>query len=129
MEGVQHRCSKVRSDEAVGPCRLVVYDAQLTRRTCSVSVGCGLPIIIQMNDWSLTTIPITAEATPLDISMDYHLRIEQFRHRTSQALAASSGSSNGVASPRERLALYQLLGASFAELEREAESLSCNLHT
>jgi hypothetical protein len=78
-----------------------------------------------MNDSSLTTIPITADASALDASMRFHLRVEQFRHRTSQALTATSLSANGVASTRERLALYQLLNDSLAELEREASDLSC----
>ncbi|KAL7928938.1 hypothetical protein V8C35DRAFT_207216 [Trichoderma chlorosporum] len=85
----------------------------------SVSVGCGLPATIQMHDWSLTVAP-ESMSSPHDISLRWHLRIEQFRYRVSQALTSNALDPSGFMSARERLSLYRLLNASLVDLEREA---------
>jgi transcriptional regulatory protein LEU3 len=74
--------------------------------------------MIQMHDWSLTVVPDAMSSSSVDISLRLHLRIEQFRHRVSQALG-SNVSDISTASSRERLSLYRLLNASLMELERE----------
>lgn len=99
----------------------------------SVSVGCGLPATIQMHDWSLTVAP-ESMASPHDISLKWHLRIEQFRYRVSQALTSNALDPAGFMSARERLSLYRLLNASLVDLEREAINMTRNdgfdpLHT
>ncbi|KAL7816086.1 hypothetical protein V8C44DRAFT_348310 [Trichoderma aethiopicum] len=89
----------------------------------SVSVGCGLPATIQMHDWSLTVAP-ESMASPHDISLKWHLRIEQFRYRVSQALTSNALDPAGFMSARERLSLYRLLNASLVDLEREAINMT-----
>ncbi|KAL6695343.1 hypothetical protein J3F84DRAFT_335097 [Trichoderma pleuroticola] len=86
----------------------------------SVSVGCGLPATIQMHDWSLTVAPESTMSSPHDIALRWHLRIEQFRYRVSQALTSNALDPAGFMSARERLSLYRLLNASLVDLEREA---------
>ncbi|KAM0260094.1 hypothetical protein ACHAQJ_003019 [Trichoderma viride] len=90
----------------------------------SVSVGCGLPATIQMHDWSLTVAPESATLSPHDIALRWHLRIEQFRHRVSQALTSNALDPAGFMSARERLSLYRLLNASLVDLEREAINMT-----
>ncbi|RFU77397.1 fungal specific transcription factor domain-containing [Trichoderma arundinaceum] len=90
----------------------------------SVSVGCGLPATIQMHDWSLTVAPESATSSPHDIALRWHLRIEQFRHRVSQALTSNALDPAGFMSARERLSLYRLLNASLVDLEREAINMT-----
>ncbi|KAK1255605.1 hypothetical protein MKX07_007864 [Trichoderma sp. CBMAI-0711] len=89
----------------------------------SVSVGCGLPATIQMHDWSLTVAP-ESMSSPHDISLRWHLRIEQFRYRVSQALTSNALDPAGFMSARERLSLYRLLNASLVDLEREAINMT-----
>lgn len=89
----------------------------------SVSVGCGLPATIQMHDWSLTVAP-ESMSSPHDISLRWHLRIEQFRYRVSQALTSNALDPAGFMSARERLSLYKLLNASLVDLEREAINMT-----
>lgn len=91
---------------------------QHTDRFPSVSVGCGLPVMIQMHDWSLTTVPDSVSSSVVDMSLGLHLRIEQFRHRVSQVLGSSDPNPVAAAS-RERLSLYQLLNTSLNELEND----------
>ncbi|TFA97868.1 Regulatory protein LEU3 [Trichoderma ghanense] len=91
----------------------------------SVSVGCGLPATIQMHDWSLTVAP-ESMSSPHDISLRWHLRIEQFRYRVSQALTSNALDPAGFTSARERLSLYRLLNASLVDLEREAINMTRN---
>ncbi|PON21662.1 hypothetical protein TGAM01_v209400 [Trichoderma gamsii] len=90
----------------------------------SVSVGCGLPATIQMQDWSLTVAPESATLSLHDIALRWHLRIEQFRHRVSQALTSNALDPAGFTSVRERLSLYRLLNASLVDLEREAINMT-----
>ncbi|UKZ96419.1 uncharacterized protein TrAFT101_011211 [Trichoderma asperellum] len=90
----------------------------------SVSVGCGLPATIQMQDWSLTIAPESTTLSPHDIALKWHLRIEQFRHRVSQALTSNALDPAGFTSVRERLSLYRLLNASLVDLEREAINMT-----
>lgn len=73
-------------------------------------------------------------ASPHDISLKWHLRIEQFRYRVSQALTSNALDPAGFMSARERLSLYRLLNASLVDLEREAINMTRNdgfdpLHT
>lgn len=81
--------------------------------------------MMQMHDWSLTVAPEVTTASPLDMSLRFQLRIEKFRYRVSQALALDSSNADGHLLTRERLALYTLLNASLAELEREIQGPSC----
>ncbi|KAL7941925.1 hypothetical protein V8C42DRAFT_163840 [Trichoderma barbatum] len=90
----------------------------------SVSVGCGLPATIQMHDWSLTVAPESTMSSPHDIALRWHLRIEQFRYRVSQALTSNALDPAGFMSARERLSLYRLLNASLVDLEREAMNMT-----
>ncbi|KAL6832220.1 hypothetical protein V8C40DRAFT_273576 [Trichoderma camerunense] len=90
----------------------------------SVSVGCGLPATIQMHDWSLTVAPESTMSLPHDIALRWHLRIEQFRYRVSQALTSNALDPAGFMSARERLSLYRLLNASLVDLEREAINMT-----
>ncbi|KAH8131183.1 hypothetical protein LI328DRAFT_161307 [Trichoderma asperelloides] len=90
----------------------------------SVSVGCGLPATIQMQDWSLTVAPESATLSLHDVALRWHLRIEQFRHRVSQALTSNALDPAGFMSIRERLSLYRLLNASLVDLEREAINMT-----
>lgn len=90
----------------------------------SVSVGCGLPATIQMHDWSLTVAPESTMSSPHDIALRWHLRIEQFRYRVSQALTSNALDPAGFMSARERLSLYRLLNASLVDLEREAINMT-----
>lgn len=75
--------------------------------------------MIQLHDWSLTTADSLSPGT-LNTSLHPHLRIEQFRHRVSQALGSNSVSS----SASERLSLYRLLNTSLTELESEIRGFS-----
>ncbi|KAL9473652.1 hypothetical protein ACSS6W_008032 [Trichoderma asperelloides] len=90
----------------------------------SVSVGCGLPATIQMQDWSLTVAPESATLSLHDVALRWHLRIEQFRHKVSQALTSNALDPAGFMSIRERLSLYRLLNASLVDLEREAINMT-----
>lgn len=98
----------------------LITEARLTVAR-SVSVGCGLPTGVQLQDWSLTTVPDSMVPAPHEVALRSHLRIEQFRHRVSLALASSAFDPAGS---RERLSLYRLLNAVFGDLERETISLS-----
>ncbi|EHK20948.1 uncharacterized protein TRIVIDRAFT_133240, partial [Trichoderma virens Gv29-8] len=92
----------------------------------SVSVGCGLPATIQMHDWSLTVAPESTMSSAHDVALRWHLRIEQFRYRVSQALTSNALDPAGFMSARERLSLYRLLNASLVDLEREAINMTRN---
>lgn len=79
-----------------------------------------------MNDWSLTVAPESATTSPHDIALRWHLRIEQFRYKVSQALTSNALDPAGFTSTRERLSLYRLLNASLVDLEREVISMTRN---
>lgn len=79
-----------------------------------------------MQDWSLTVAPESATLSLHDIALRWHLRIEQFRHRVSQALTSNALDPAGFTSVRERLSLYRLLNASLVDLEREAINMTRN---
>lgn len=81
-----------------------------------------------MHDWSLTVAPESTLSSPHDISLRWHLRIEQFRYRVSQALTSNALDPAGFTSARERLSLYRLLNASLVDLEREAINMTRNGH-
>lgn len=84
-----------------------------------MSVGCGLPAGVQLQDWSLTTVSNSIGSMPPELALRSHLRIEQFRHRVSLALASNAVDQEGLTQTRERLSLYRLLNAVFDDLERE----------
>lgn len=65
-------------------------------------------------------------SSPHDIALRWHLRIEQFRYRVSQALTSNALDPAGFMSARERLSLYRLLNASLVDLEREAINMTRN---
>lgn len=79
-----------------------------------------------MQDWSLTVAPESATLSLHDVALRWHLRIEQFRHRVSQALTSNALDPAGFMSIRERLSLYRLLNASLVDLEREAINMTRN---
>ena len=79
-----------------------------------------------MHDWSLTVAPESTMSSPHDIALRWHLRIEQFRYRVSQALTSNALDPAGFMSARERLSLYRLLNASLVDLEREAMTMTRN---
>lgn len=87
----------------------------------SVSVGCGLPILIQRHDWPQaqrdrnSMLPDANLDGSADFSIDVHLMIERFRYKVSHTLGSLGPDSQ---SSRERLALYQLLHTTLEELEQ-----------
>ena len=117
--GTQMGLHRARSAEDFNKVPLRLEAAELdewarTWQACSlvgqsVSLGCGLPTALQMQDWSLEP-----QGTSTRTALEYHLRIEQLRYRISQSLPPEVGSGS-----RERLALHKLLNASMAEMERQ----------
>lgn len=90
----------------------------------SVSVGCGLPAVVQLHEWPLNVAPEYMESALHDASLGSHLQIEQFRRRVSLALAPRELNSTSSTSLHERLALYRLLNSIFTDLERETIRMS-----
>lgn len=89
-----------------------------------MSVGCGLPPGVQLHDWSLSTVSGFVASAPHERELRSLLRIEQFRHRVSLALAVNALDPSGLTSTQERLSLYRVLNAIFGDLEREIMSSS-----
>ncbi|KAJ6030173.1 hypothetical protein N7460_010439 [Penicillium canescens] len=87
----------------------------------SVGVGCGLPTVAHLPDWSLKVGPGYMLSAVHDANLDSHLQIERFRHRVTLAFELDPG---GLKSKQERLVLYRLLNSSFSDLEREMLSPS-----
>lgn len=90
----------------------------------SVSVGCGLVFSHNMNDWSLGAPVVAAAPSEMHESLKYHLRIEKFRNRVTQALSTNPTDTASLLPTRERLPLYKLLEQDFYELESQAITVS-----
>lgn len=82
--------------------------------------------MIHMHDWSLTVVPASMSTNAVDLSLRQHLRIEQFRHRVSQALGSNVSGTFALPS-RERMSLYRLLDASLIEIERDVSGSSSTI--
>ncbi|KAH8895568.1 hypothetical protein GQ53DRAFT_715281 [Thozetella sp. PMI_491] len=84
----------------------------------SVSLGCGLPTAMQMQDWTLAAAPqaTTSDSTAV---LSIHLRIEQFRYRLSQILLSDGSNHHHRARDREKQTTYKLLNAMLGDLERD----------
>ncbi|XPS72432.1 hypothetical protein M3J09_004597 [Ascochyta lentis] len=87
----------------------------------SVSVGCGLPLLIQTHDWTLpaSSKPDIGEVPNFNISFKWHLRIEHFRHRVSSCLASHVLGPSCTVFMQERVTIYRLLNSELTELERD----------
>lgn len=90
----------------------------------SVSVGCGLPAVVQLHEWPLNVAPEYMASALDGTSFGSHLLIEQFRRRVTLALAPRQSHSTQPTSTDERLALYCLLNSVLNDLERETERTS-----
>ncbi|KAL4880548.1 hypothetical protein BJY04DRAFT_228209 [Aspergillus karnatakaensis] len=85
----------------------------------SVSIGCGLPATVSLHDSPFhTSIP---HQYPALVS---YLRIEQFRHRVSLALAPHALSVQSLS--HERTSLYRLLDTLYGDLVREITTVSAS---
>lgn len=80
--------------------------------------------MVQLHNWSLAIAPGSMSFATHDVALRSHLRIEQFRHRVSLALASNALDPAEFMSTRERLSSYRLLNAVFSDLEREVINLS-----
>ncbi|KAJ0138759.1 hypothetical protein HZ326_18278 [Fusarium oxysporum f. sp. albedinis] len=87
----------------------------------SVSVGCGLPIFIQMHGGPLPVAQTAdlSDSAAIGFSFAYRRRIEQFRLRVSSSLECHVPEGKDDARADERLTLYRLLNMDMADLERE----------
>lgn len=88
-----------------------------------MSVGCGLPLLNQGFEWSLSTSLRldSSEMFAFDVPLRFHLKIEQFRLRVSSYLGSHVRERGETTSPVNRLTIYHLLNSNLAELEREAK--------
>ncbi|CEL01980.1 hypothetical protein ASPCAL01556 [Aspergillus calidoustus] len=98
-------------------CNIVAY---------SVSVGCGLPATVQLQDWPLPSIAGLEKSTsaPEDPALRLHLRIEQYRHRVSVALSSNGFELQRPPANQGRVSLYRLLTTVYSDLEREVLAMS-----
>ncbi|KAM5385210.1 hypothetical protein ACJZ2D_001171 [Fusarium nematophilum] len=99
-----------------------------TWKTCnivaqSVSVGSGLPILIQYYDW-LPAQDANGSERLDETCLDVHLRIEKFRHTVSQSLGSLDPSND---SSQARLMLYRLLHQTLADLEHTTSTSSSEI--
>lgn len=90
----------------------------------SVSIGCGLPCTFNINDWSLGYPVVNASPSEMHDDLKYHLRIEKFRNRVSQALSTNPTDAAGILPIAERLPLYRLLEQEFFEVQAQGLNVS-----
>ncbi|KAL2786339.1 hypothetical protein BJX66DRAFT_346895 [Aspergillus keveii] len=97
----------------------------------SVSVGCGLPATVQLQDWPSPSIAGLENSTssPQDRTLRLHLRIEQYRHRVSVALFSNGFESQQLPTDQGRFSLYRLLNTIYSDLEREVLAVSPGVTT
>ncbi len=84
----------------------------------SVSLGCGLPTAMQMQDWSIEAT-LQSSTSEDAAALSIHHRIEQFRYRLSQTLSSGLPGPGNRAHDREKLTMYKLLNSTLVDLERE----------
>ncbi|EWY79625.1 hypothetical protein FOYG_17258 [Fusarium oxysporum NRRL 32931] len=102
-----HDCSRQSTN-----CQIVIF---------SMSVGCGLPIFIQMHGGPLPVAQTAdlSDSAAIGFSFAYRRRIKQFRLRASSSLGCHVPEGKDDARADERLTLYRLLNMDMADLERE----------
>lgn len=89
-----------------------------------MSVGYGLPLLIQTHDW---TLPASSKSdisgiSDIDVSLKWQLRIEHFRHRVSSYLTSHVLEPGPTGSMLERTTIYSLLNSELTEMVRDEEN-------